>query len=121
MKIQQPRLRRSCLGELIQIDGCEHRWFEDRAAACMALVYVERAHLTLQDRLVKELRLAGICSIEAANVFIPRFIEAYNRRFAKAARNAHDAHRALRGEEELDLIFAWRELLTTSRCARSLG
>jgi len=25
-----PRLRRACLGELIQIDGCEHHWFEDR-------------------------------------------------------------------------------------------
>jgi hypothetical protein len=69
-KIQQPRPRRACLGELVQIDGCEHPWFEDRAAACTVLVYidgicantpaakgrVERAHLTLQDRLVKELR-----------------------------------------------------------------
>ena len=41
---------------------------------------------------------------------MPQFIEAYNRRFAKAPRNSHDAHRPLRGEEELDLIFAWREL-----------
>ena len=39
---------------------------------------VERAHLTLQDRLVKELRLEGISSIEAANAFMPRFIEDYN-------------------------------------------
>ena len=30
-KVQQPRARRACVGELIQIDGCEHRWFEDRA------------------------------------------------------------------------------------------
>ena len=29
-RIQQPRMRRSCIGELIQIDGCEHRWFEER-------------------------------------------------------------------------------------------
>ncbi len=28
-KIQQPRARRACLGELVQIDGCEHRWFEE--------------------------------------------------------------------------------------------
>lgn len=42
-KIQQPRARRACLGELIQIDGCEHRWFEDRAAVCTALVYVDDA------------------------------------------------------------------------------
>jgi hypothetical protein len=27
-KIQQPRSRRACLGELVQIDGCDHRWFE---------------------------------------------------------------------------------------------
>ena len=29
----QPRLRRECFGELIQIDGSDHRWFEDRAPA----------------------------------------------------------------------------------------
>src|SRR5476651_2322058 len=32
-KIQQPRLRRACVGELIQIDGCEHHWFEERGPA----------------------------------------------------------------------------------------
>jgi hypothetical protein len=35
-KIQQPRTRWACLGELVQIDGCEHRWFEDRAPMCTA-------------------------------------------------------------------------------------
>jgi transposase len=194
-RIQQPRARRACFGELIQIDGCEHRWFEERAPMCTALVYVddatsrlmtvrftgtestfayfeatreylerygkplafysdkasvfrtnkvgaingpghtqfgralyelnidgicantaaakgrvERAHLTLQDRLVKELRLEGISSVEAANVFMPGFIEAYNARFAKTPRDPHDAHRALRPDEVLDLIFSWREL-----------
>ncbi len=34
-KIQQPRSRRACCGELIQIDGCDHHWFENRAPACM--------------------------------------------------------------------------------------
>ncbi len=194
-KVQQPRARRACLGELIQIDGCEHRWFEDRAPMCTTLVYVddatsrlmlvrfagtestfayfeatreyltrfgkpltfysdkasifrtnkpaaiggpgftqfgralyelnidgicantaaakgrvERAHLTLQDRLVKELRLQGISDIEAANVFMPHFIEDYNARFAKVPRDPHDAHRALRSDEDMDLIFCWREL-----------
>jgi transposase len=42
-KVQQPRSRRACWGELVQIDGCEHRWFEDRAPACTALVYVDDA------------------------------------------------------------------------------
>src|SRR3569833_2879115 len=194
-RIHQPRARRACVGELIQIDGCEHRWFEERAPVCTALVYdddatsslklvhfsasestfsyfeatrqyierygkplafysdkasvfrtnkvaaakgpghtqfgralyelnidgicantaaakgrVERAHLTLQDRLVKELRLEGISSIAAINVFMSRFIEAYNARFAKVPRDTHNAHRSLRPDEELDLIFSWREL-----------
>ena len=194
-RIQQPRMRRSCIGELIQIDGCEHRWFEERAPACTALVYVddatsrlmeilftgsestfgyfeatrrylerhgkplafysdkasvfrinnksatggdghtqfgrvlyelnidgicantaaakgrvERANLTLQDRLVKELRLEGISTIEAANAFMPAFIAEHNEKFAKTPRNAHDAHRAIRKDEDLDLIFSWREL-----------
>ena len=193
-KIYQPRNRRACLGELIQIDGCDHRWFEDRAPACTLLVYVddatsrimelrftytestfsyfaatrtylerhgkpvafysdkagvfrvnhphatggdghtqfaralfelniegicanssqakgrvERAHLTLQDRLVKELRLRGINTMEAANAFATEFIADYNARFAKVPRNSHNAHRALRSDENLDLIFACRE------------
>ena len=42
-KVQQPRARRACLGELIQIDGCEHHWFEDRGPSCTAIVYVDDA------------------------------------------------------------------------------
>ena len=42
-KIQQPRYRRACCGELIQIYGCDHHWFENRAPACTALVYVDDA------------------------------------------------------------------------------
>ena len=42
-KVQQPRARRACVGELVQIDGCEHRWFEDRAPVCTAIVYVDDA------------------------------------------------------------------------------
>jgi hypothetical protein len=36
---------------------------------------VERAHLTLQDRLVKELRLAGVSTLEEGNAFLPHFVE----------------------------------------------
>ncbi|MGO4579608.1 ISNCY family transposase [Cupriavidus sp. 2TAF22] len=193
-KVYQPRNRRACLGELIQIDGCDHRWFEERAPACTLLVYVddatsrimelrfthseatftyfaatraylerhgkpvafysdkasvfrvnkpnatggdghtqfsralfelniegicanssqakgrvERTHLTLQDRLVKELRLRAISTMEDANVFMPEFIADYNARFAKVPRNSHNAHRSLRPDENLDLIFTWRE------------
>src|ERR1700710_259221 len=39
---------------------------------------VERANRTLQDRLVKELRLAGISGTEAGNAFLPAFVERYN-------------------------------------------
>ena len=39
----QPRRRRAALGELIQIDGSEHRWFEDRAAPCTLLVFIDDA------------------------------------------------------------------------------
>lgn len=42
-KVYQPRHRRACYGELIQIDGSDHRWFEDRAPACTLLVYVDDA------------------------------------------------------------------------------
>jgi transposase len=193
-KIYQPRARRSCVGELVQIDGSDHRWFEERAPACTLLVYVddatsrlmalhftasestfsyfeatraylrqygkpvafysdkasvfrpthtqtgdrgvthfgramyelnidtwcansssakgrvERAHLTLQDRLVKELRLRDISTIDAANAYAPAFIASYNARFAKPPRSAFDAHRPLRDDEDLDALLTWREL-----------
>jgi hypothetical protein len=43
--------------------------------------------------LVKELRLAGICTVEAANAWLPGFVEDYNRRFSRAPANAKDLHR----------------------------
>jgi transposase len=181
----QPRLRRECYGELIQIDGSDHYWFEDRAPPCTLLVFVddatsslmqlrfvksestfsyfealdlylrqhgrpvafysdkhsvfrvanqsaksghgttqfgralnelnieilcantsqakgrvERANRTLQDRLVKELRIAKISSIEAANAFLPDFIERYNFKFSKIARRSDNLHRALNIEPD---------------------
>src|ERR1700724_4775238 len=44
---------------------------------------IERAFGTLQDRMVKELRLAGVSSIAAANAWLPGFITAYNTRFGR--------------------------------------
>ena len=192
-QIHQPRGRRACLGELIQIDGSDHHWFEDRAPACTLLVFiddatsrlmqlyfaptettfayfeatrtylerygkpvafysdkasifrptrdstqfgraatqfgralyelnidtfcantsqakgrVERANLTLQDRLVKELRLRGISTMEAANVFAPHFMADFNARFGKVPRSAFDAHRPVRADENLEEVFTWR-------------
>ena len=47
---------------------------------------VERAFGTLQNRMVKELRLAGVSSIAAANAWLPGFITAHNTRFGRALR-----------------------------------
>jgi hypothetical protein len=56
---------------------------------------VERANRTLQDRLVKELRLAGISDMAAGNAFLPGFIERFNARFAVAPARPQDLHRPL--------------------------
>jgi hypothetical protein len=199
-RIQQPRSRRSCRGELIQIDGSDHEWFEDRATRCTLLVFVddatselmelrfcesesafsyfaalrtylkqhgkpvalysdkasvfrvnrsepeggagitqfsralsslnidiicantpaakgrvERAHLTLQDRLVKELRLREISDIDSANAFAPEFIADYNRRFARPPRSEHDAHRPLQPADDLGRIFSLHEARMVSK------
>lgn len=63
---------------------------------------VERANQTLQDRLIKELRLRRIATLEAANTYLPRFMRDYNRRFARAPLSPHDAHRPLGPADNLD-------------------
>ena len=73
---------------------------------------VERANLTLQDRLVKELRLRHIDTREAAKAYAPHFIADFNGRFGKEPRSAYNAHRPLRDDEDLDLIPTCR----VSRC-----
>ena len=45
----QPRLRRECYGELIQIDGSDHRWFEDRGDPCTLLVFIDDATSMLME------------------------------------------------------------------------
>jgi Helix-turn-helix domain len=198
---QPPRPRRVCLGELVQIDGSEHAWFEGRGPVCTLLVYVddatsrlmalafadvestfdyfrvtrrylerhgkpmafysdrlsvfhvyardraptgrglsqfgralrelniellcarspeakgrvERANGTLQDRLVKELRLRGLNDSVAATPFLPEFMADYNRRFAKPPAVAYDAHRPLRPEDDLDELFTLQETRRISR------
>jgi len=50
----QPRYRRECFGELVQIDGSQHAWFEDRGPKCTLLVYVDDATSRLVElRFVK--------------------------------------------------------------------
>jgi transposase len=54
---------------------------------------VERANQTLQDRLIKEMRLAGIADMAAAQAFLPGFMVRHNRRFAVEPKSAEDAHK----------------------------
>lgn len=74
---------------------------------------MERANKTLQDRLVKEFRLQGVCSIKAGNAALPAFMAAYNARFAKAA-DARDMHRSVAETDDLDTAFSWQEERTVS-------
>lgn len=75
---------------------------------------MERAFGTLQDRLVKELRLAGISTIAAANEWLPAFIATHNARFGRAPANAKDLHRPLLAADDLDEVLAWREERTVT-------
>ncbi len=77
---------------------------------------VERANQTLQDRLINEMRLAGIEDIEAANRFLDAYRARYNARFARAPASAHDAHRpVLHAPEELELILSIHTERTVSK------
>jgi len=69
---------------------------------------VERSHGTYQDRLVKELRLAGIETIAASNELLPQFCQQLNQKFAVAARAAADYHRSAKGYD-LAAIFCYQE------------
>lgn len=190
-KLHQPRERRPCVGELVQIDGSRHRWFEGRGQACTLLVFVddatgkilqlhfaetettasyfeatrryierhgkpqafyadraavfrspmatgrtrtqfqraldelnielicanspqakgrvERLNRTLQDRLVKEMRLEGISDMASANAWCGTFINRFNDGFARIARSPLDVHEPLHRNDDLALILAFHE------------
>ncbi len=196
----QLRERRACFGELIQIDGSPHDWFEERADPCVLLVFiddatgklvqlrfvdsesffsyaqaaedyfrrcgkpvafysdkhgifrvnlpsagssdaltqfgramqeldiqiicantpqakgrVERVNQTLQDRLVKEMRLRRISSMADGNAYLPEFMEDLNQRFAIEPRSSVDAHRPLTAKDDLAHILTWQETRTLSK------
>lgn len=198
--VHQMRERRACFGELVQIDGSPHAWFEERGSACTLLVAiddatgklgglffaehesfhsyanlakiyferhgkpvafysdkhgifrvnqpgvglseavtqfgramqeldiqilcantpqakgrVERANQTLQDRLVKEMRLRGISNMVQGNAYLPEFIEDFNQRFCVPPRSTHDAHRPLTHLENLAHILTWQETRVVSK------
>ena len=96
---------RSQFGRALQELGIE--WIA--AQSPQAKGRIERLFATLQDRLVKEMRLAGIASIEAANHFLEtRFLPEWERRFTVAPRNPRNAHRPLGRAQRLEEILSVR-------------
>jgi len=75
---------------------------------------IERLFKTLQDRLVKEMRLHGICSIEEANRFLIRYLPVYNRKFAQKPREKDNLH-VKAGNADLDAILC----IKTERTVRN--
>ena len=68
---------------------------------------VERANKTLQDRLIKEMRLACIEDMAAAQAFLPSFMADHNRQFAVQPKNCEDAHKPwTEGVAALDAALA---------------
>ncbi len=81
-----------------------------RALSPQAKGRVERLFGTLQDRLIKEMRVNGIASLEAANQFLESaFIPFWNKRYTVAPRESVDAHRALPDGVDLLRLFAETE------------
>ena len=77
---------------------------------------VERSFRTFQDRLVKEMRLAGIKSKEEANEFLDKkFLREHNRRFAKQARNETNLHRPIPKGIHLKQVLS----IQTPHCLRN--
>lgn len=77
---------------------------------------VERVNATLQDRLVKELRLAGINDREQANAFLEGYRERFNQRFAVQPQSVEDAHRpVVQDAAELERILALQFERTVSQ------
>lgn len=73
---------------------------------------VERVGGTFQDRLVSELRLAGVRDLAGANAFLPTYIARHNRRFARPAAERSSAFRPLPAGRDLDTICCFKYLRT---------
>jgi transposase len=96
---------RSQFGRALQELGIE--WIA--AQSPQAKGRIERLFETLQDRLVKEMRLAGIDTLEAANHFLEtRFLPEWEQRFTVAPRNPRNAHRRLGPEQRLEEVLSVR-------------
>src|SRR5216683_572041 len=110
--------RTAALSEQLQGDGARSQF--GRALSELGIAWIaaqspqakgriERLFKTLQDRLVKELRLAGIDTLEAANHFLEtRFLPEWEQRFTVRPRNPRNAHRRLGREHRLEEILSVR-------------
>ena len=77
---------------------------------------VERKNGVFQDRLIKEMRLRGISTIEDAKQNTsPEFLEEMNEKFGKEAESPEDAHRELRKTDDLQKVFFRKEKRTLSK------
>jgi hypothetical protein len=76
---------------------------------------VERVNETLQDRLVKEMRLRGISNKGEGNAYLPEFMADFDARFAVAPRDPEDAHRPLLSQDDLARILTVQETRVLSK------
>lgn len=76
---------------------------------------VEKVNYTFQDRLVKEMRLEGISSIEDANKFLPIFMKKFNKKFSKPPRSRVNMYRKLNKNIDLSNILCIKETRTLSK------
>lgn len=76
---------------------------------------IERAFGTLQDRLVCEMRLRSISTIDEANKYLPEFIEEYNAKFGKAPACTFNAHRTFNQDKPLKYILCHKETRKVSK------
>ena len=75
---------------------------------------VERLFRTFQDRLIKELRLAGVATLDRANRFVATDLPIYNQRFSDQPVQPADLHRPRPASRDLDRSLC----LKTTRCLR---
>ena len=70
---------------------------------------IERLFRTFQDRVIKEIRLAGISSIGEGNKFLEEYLPKYNKRFSVPAIEKADLHRCLIKDEDIDSKLCIKE------------
>ena len=69
---------------------------------------VERLFGTFQDRVIKEMQLAGIRNKDEGNAFLKTYLPGYNRRYRVSAAKDRDLHRSFKNYRELDRILSIR-------------